>query len=77
MIPHFNVGIKHARGLAGMLADIGVHEVHLLPFHQFGEKKYEELGIDYEWKGVKQLHPEALENYRKIFVEAGLDCSFR
>ena len=77
VIPHFNVGIKHARGLAGTLADIGVHEVHLLPFHQFGEKKYEELGIDYEWKGVKQLHPEALENYRKVFVEVGLDCSFR
>ena len=76
VIPRFNVGIRHARGLAATLADIGVREVHLLPFHQFGEKKYEELGIDYEWKGVKQLHPEALENYRRVFIEAGLDCSF-
>ena len=76
VIPRFNVGIKHARGLAGALADIGVREVHLLPFHQMGEKKYDELGIDYEWRGVKQLHPEALENYRRVFVDAGLDCSF-
>ncbi|MER2143476.1 MAG: glycyl-radical enzyme activating protein, partial [Eubacteriales bacterium] len=58
------------------LTDIGIHEVHLLPFHQFGEKKYEELGIGYEWKGVKQLNPEALENYRRVFLDAGLNCDF-
>ena len=77
VIPRFNVGIRHARGLAGALVDIGVREVHLLPFHQFGEKKYEELGIEYEWKGVRQLHPEALEKYRQVFVDAGLECSFK
>ncbi len=77
VIPRFNVGIRHARGLAGALVDIGVREVHLLPFHQFGEKKYEELGIGYEWKGVRQLHPEALEKYRQVFVDAGLECSFK
>lgn len=76
VVPHFNVGIKHARGLAEALTDIGIHEVHLLPFHQFGEKKYEELGIGYEWKGVKQLNPEALENYRRVFLDAGLNCDF-
>lgn len=77
VIPHFNVGIKHARGLADALVDIGVHVVHLLPFHQFGEKKYEELGIEYAYRGVKQLHPESLEKYRQVFLEAGLDCSFK
>lgn len=77
VIPRFNVGIKHARGLARVLADIGVREAHLLPFHQFGEKKYEELGVEYEWKGVKQLHPESLEKYRQVFLDAGLDCSFK
>ena len=77
VIPRFNVGMSHARGLAAALTDIGVVEVHLLPFHQFGEKKYEELGIEYEWKGVKQLHPEALERYRQVFLDAGLDCSFK
>ena len=77
VIPRFNVGIKHARGLAAALSDIGVREVHLLPFHQFGEKKYEELGIEYAWKGVRQLHPEDLESCRQVFLDAGLDCSFK
>lgn len=77
VIPRFNAGLWHAKGLAEALAQIGIHEVHLLPFHQFGEKKYEEMGIEYEWKGVKQLHSEALENYRQVFLDAGLDCSFK
>ena len=77
VIPHFNVEIEHARGLSKALSEIGVREVHLLPFHQFGEKKYEELGIAYEWKGVKQLHPESLARYRQVFLDAGLACSFK
>lgn len=77
VIPRFNAGIQDARGLAAALTEIGVREVHLLPFHQFGERKYEELGIEYAWKGVSQLHPEALEDYRQVFLDAGLDCSFR
>jgi len=77
VIPRFNTGILRARGMAATLKEIGVQEVHLLPFHQFGEKKYEELNVPYEWKGVKQLHPEHLEKYLQVFVDAGLDCSFK
>ena len=73
----FNADNEAARGMAAALADIGVGEVHLLPFHQLGEKKYDELGVEYAWKGVKQLHPESLERYRQAFLDAGLDCSFR
>ncbi len=77
VIPGFNTGILRARGLSRTLKDIGVREVHLLPFHQLGEKKYEELNIPYEYKGVKQLHPESLERYRQVFLDAGLTCSFK
>ena len=77
VIPRFNTGILRAREMAKTLKEIGVREVHLLPFHQFGEKKYDELNIPYEWKGVKQLHPESLEKYRQVFTDAGLDCSFK
>ena len=63
--------------MADRLAALGVKEVHLLPFHQFGEKKYEQLGVAYAMQGVKQLHPEVLENYRKVYLDRGLDCSFK
>ncbi len=77
VIPHFNTGILCARSMADALARAGVNDVHLLPFHQFGEKKYEQLGVQYEYSGVKQLHPEQLERYRQVFCDAGHTCSFK
>lgn len=77
VIPKFNSSLGAAAAMADRLAALGVHEVHLLPFHQFGERKYEQLGVEYAMQGVKQLHPEVLENYRKVYLDRGLDCSFK
>lgn len=77
VIPGFNSGLSAASRMAEHLAKVGVREVHLLPFHQLGEKKYEQLGVEYAMKGVKQLYAEVLENYRKKFLEQGLSCSFQ
>lgn len=77
VIPRFNADLADARGMAGALADIGVSEAHLLPFHQFGEKKYETLGVEYAWKGLPQLRAEALGPYRQAFLDAGLACEIR
>ena len=77
VIPGFNATLPDAREMAEALASLGIKEVHLLPFHQFGEKKYERLGVPYEMAGKPQLHPEQLEKYRLAFVERGLICSFR
>lgn len=76
VIPKFNFSFDAARGMAALLMDIGVRDVHLLPFHQFGERKYEQLGLAYDMHSVKQLHPEQLGAYRKIFLDAGLSCTF-
>ena len=77
VIPRFNLGMTHAKNMAAALRDIGVKKAHLLPFHQLGEKKYDELGVDYKYRGVKQLRPEMLENYLRVFNGAGLDCGIR
>jgi len=45
-----------------------------LPFHQFGEKKYELLGLPYTMKNIPQLHMEDLEDYRQVFTDHGIDC---
>ena len=63
--------------MSATLAEIGVKEVHLLPFHQLGEKKYQQLGVPYYMAGCQQLHPENLVKYRQIFLDCGLDCTFR
>ena len=77
VIPRFNASLSAAEQMAGALSGGGIKEVHLLPFHQMGESKYEKLGVPYEMKGVPQLHPEELTKYREVFLQYGLDCTFQ
>ncbi len=77
VIPGFNSTLEDAGSLAALLRELNVPEVHLLPFHQMGERKYERMGVPYGYKGVRQLHPEDLADYRQVFLDAGLACTFQ
>lgn len=76
VIPDFNNSLEDAEGLAELLVEVGAKKVQLLPFHQFGEKKYELLNRNYKYKNKKALYPEDLEEYQKIFLDKGLNCFF-
>lgn len=76
VIPGFNASLEDAEGIASLLVKVGASRVQLLPFHQFGERKYELLNREYELKEEKALHPEDLQDYQKIFLDKGLDCFF-
>lgn len=74
VIPGFNDSFEDAAGIAELIKNTGLEKVQLLPFHQFGERKYELLGRGYDFEGIKALRPEELEKYRQVFIEKGLDC---
>lgn len=76
VIPDFNASLEDAKGLANVLISVGAKKVQLLPFHQFGEKKYELLNKEYLFKSKKALHLEELIDYQKIFLDKGIDCFF-
>lgn len=76
VIPEFNASLEDAKGLADALIKAGATRVQLLPFHQFGEKKYELLNRPYAYKNKKALYPEDLEEYQHIFLDKGLHCFF-
>jgi pyruvate formate lyase activating enzyme len=76
VIPGFNNSLEDATNFSNLLNEIGIKKVNLLPFHQFGQKKYELLGIPYQMENVSQLYPEDLEEFKQIFLKQGLDCSF-
>lgn len=76
VIPHFNTSLEDAKGLADLISNLGLQKVQLLPFHQMGEKKYQLLNRKYEFKNVKALYPEDLQDYRKVFLDKNLDCFF-
>lgn len=76
VIPGFNASLEDADGIAKLLLEVQATKVQLLPFHQFGEKKYEQLNLDYHFKHVNALYPEDLTAYQNIFLEKGIDCFF-
>lgn len=76
VIPGFNDSIQDAAGLASLLTEIGLKKVQLLPFHQFGERKYEMMHKEYAYKNVRALQKEDLIEYQNEFTKKGLDCFF-
>ena len=76
VIPGYNNSAEDALGFAALLDSLGIKRVQLLPFHQFGEKKYELLNLPYAMRNVPQLHPEDLEGFRQVFLEREIDCFF-
>lgn len=76
VIPGFNDSLEDAMGIASLLNRVNAMKVQLLPFHQFGEKKYELLNREYTLKNETALHPEDLKEYQQIFLDAGIQCFF-
>ncbi len=76
VIPKVNDDIYDALEFSKLFNKIGIQKVQLLPFHQFGEKKYEMLNQEYLFKDTKALHQEDLVDYQKIFLDHNIDCFF-
>ena len=76
VIPDFNNTLTDAQGFVKILQEIGVWQIQLLPFHQFGENKYDLLDRPYFYTDVPALHREDLEQFRNVFLEAGIDAFF-
>lgn len=76
VIPNFNDSLEDAQGLADLLCSVHAKKVQLLPFHQFGQRKYEMLHRTYEYENVKALQKEDLLEYQAVFKQKGLDCFF-
>jgi len=74
IIPEFNNSEEDAHGFVSLFKSLGIERVQLLPFHQFGERKYETLNIFYAMRGVPQLHKEDLEGFTKILTAASINC---
>ena len=74
VIPGVNNQLDDAVAFCELLKPIGVTELQLLPFHQFGERKYELLGWDYAMAGIPALHDEDLVEFQQAFRHNGIDA---
>lgn len=67
VIPNFNDQMEDAKQFVQLFKTIGVKQCQLLPFHQFGESKYNQLGKDYAYHDIIAIHKEDLQEYLSIF----------
>lgn len=60
VIPGYNDDLENLHNIAAFARQIGVREIHLLPYHRMGEPKYGRLGRAYLLKEVKPHTREEL-----------------
>ena len=51
----FNDSLEDAQGISDLLKTSNIQKVQLLPFHQFGEKKYDLLNKEYTLKNLSSI----------------------
>lgn len=75
IIPGFNYSYKDIEDIAKFVKTLNnVDTIHLLPYHTFGENKYDLLGIEYTLDGLKRLSKEDLNEHKKIVESHGIKC---
>lgn len=76
VIPGYNKALTDAEGFVRRLQQVGLNQIQLLPFHQFGENKYAQMGWSYAYADVSALHEEDLQDFRRVFLDQGIDAFF-
>lgn len=76
VIPGYNDSLCDAEGFVERLKEVGADQIQLLPFHQFGEKKYDLLGYSYAYRDIPALHEENLKAFRQVFLSNGIHAFF-
>ncbi len=75
VIPGANDTNENMHATAQYAKEIGIREVHILPYHRMGMGKYIGLGIEYPLgESVESPSNERMETIRDIFRSYGLIC---
>jgi pyruvate formate lyase activating enzyme len=75
VVPGFNDTSDAISDIADLVATHAPRAtVHLLPYHRYGQQKYEMLGLDYELAAAETPSQEFLRAARKIVESRGLAC---
>lgn len=71
LIPGVNDGEEFERIIAAVSRLKKIEELHILPFHQAGSSKYQQMGMGYEMVRVKECPPKTAEECAAAARSAG------
>jgi len=71
LVPGYTATEANLTLLADRMQDMQIGEVHLLPFHQYGEGKYGALNRTYEFAGFPAMDDKEAETFAAVFRQRG------
>lgn len=75
VIPGFNDTAEEIRDISRFAASLAsVKEMHLLPYHRMGEKKYATLDREYTYAGIEPMSKERMLPLLAEAEKSGLKC---
>jgi len=74
VIPTFNDTPGEIHSIASYAKEIGVDEIHLLPYHRLGTDKYRGLGREYLMGHIDLIPKEKIETLENVARSVGLIC---
>ena len=72
VIPTFNYDDKTLNEIIDLACKYKVKELHLLPFHNLGKNKYEQIDRKYQFADMKMLDKKELNKYLDIGENKGI-----
>ncbi len=72
LIPNVNDSDENLHRTAQIAKEVGAREIHILPFHQAGESKWDSLGREYECESWQLPEEELLKHAEDILKESGI-----
>ncbi|WP_370549923.1 [formate-C-acetyltransferase]-activating enzyme [Edwardsiella tarda] len=75
LIPGYTLTTENMRQALTLLTSLGIQQVHLLPFHRYGEAKYRLLGREWAMATVPEPSASALAQAREMAERAGFQVT--
>jgi len=75
LIPGYNDSRENIEKVAGLGVKIGAEKICLLPYHEWGKSKYEQLGRRYRFELTQSLSDEHVQRVRRLIEGFGLEVS--
>jgi pyruvate formate lyase activating enzyme len=73
VIPNYNDQIETIQSIAYLGVELGLKELHLLPYHTFGRAKYERLGRKYPLPDLPSSTMDQMEKLRSAAQITGIE----
>jgi pyruvate formate lyase activating enzyme len=72
IIPDFNDHDAEILKIARFVSELKIRELHLLPYHRYGEEKYRYLGREYPFAGKKNIEDRKIERLKELACSENL-----